>query len=130
MGGEQKKADVPLDENCRLCSSKLMMRFGRFGEFTSCSSYPACKYIKQKTIGVKCPNCTDGEVVERRSKRQDVLRLQQVSGVRFRRVGQADLGEVPELQGMQVQAGVGASGGCGSSGGGSGTGINWPSRAR
>ena len=46
-----------------------MMRFGRFGEFTSCSNYPTCKYIKQKTIGVKCPSCSDGEVVERRSKR-------------------------------------------------------------
>ena len=69
VGGEQKKADVPLDEDCPLCKSKLMMRYGRFGEFTSCSSYPTCKYIKHKTIGVKCPSCSDGEVVERRSKR-------------------------------------------------------------
>jgi DNA topoisomerase-1 len=69
LGGEQKKADVPLDEDCPQCGNKLMLRYGRFGEFTSCSTYPTCKYIKQKTIGVKCPNCTEGEVVERRSKR-------------------------------------------------------------
>ena len=69
VGGEQKKADVPLDEDCPMCKSKLMLRYGRFGEFTSCSNYPTCKYIKQKTIGVKCPSCSDGEVVERRSKR-------------------------------------------------------------
>ncbi|MCC6540014.1 MAG: type I DNA topoisomerase [Bryobacterales bacterium] len=69
LGGEQKKADVPLDEDCPQCSAKLMLRYGRFGEFTSCSNYPTCKYIKQKTIGVHCPNCNDGEVVERRSKR-------------------------------------------------------------
>ncbi len=35
----------------------------------ACSNYPTCKFVKQKTIGVKCPNCTKGEVVERRSKR-------------------------------------------------------------
>jgi DNA topoisomerase-1 len=28
-----------------------------------------CKYVKQKTIGVPCPNCSEGEIVERRSKR-------------------------------------------------------------
>jgi DNA topoisomerase I len=33
------------------------MKHGRFGEFTACSNYPKCKYVKQKTIGVKCPQC-------------------------------------------------------------------------
>ena len=66
---EQKKADVLLDEKCPLDDGQLIMKSGRFGEFTACSNYPKCKYVKQKTIGVKCPNCTEGEVVERRSKR-------------------------------------------------------------
>ena len=35
--------------------SNLVMKYGRFGEFTACSNYPKCKYVKQKTIGVKCP---------------------------------------------------------------------------
>jgi DNA topoisomerase-1 len=35
----------------------------------ACSNYPTCKYVKQKTIGVKCPNCSQGEIIERRSKR-------------------------------------------------------------
>jgi DNA topoisomerase-1 len=69
IGGEQKKSDVPLDEICPQCGNKLVLKQGRFGEFTACSNYPTCKYVKQKTIGVKCPNCGDGEVVERRSKR-------------------------------------------------------------
>jgi DNA topoisomerase I len=68
IGGEQKKADVPLDEKCPTCSSNLVMKYGRFGEFTACSNYPKCKYVKQKTIGVRCPNCSEGEIVERRSK--------------------------------------------------------------
>ena len=91
IGGEQKKSDVPLDEKCPQCGSNLVQKFGRFGEFVACSNYPKCKYVKQKTIGVKCPNCSEGEIVERRSQaRQDVLRLQPLSGLRFRRVGQAD----------------------------------------
>jgi len=66
---EQRKSDQPLDEKCPNCGSNLAMKFGRFGEFVSCSNYPKCKYVKQKTIGVKCPNCSEGEIVERRSKR-------------------------------------------------------------
>jgi DNA topoisomerase I len=69
IGGPQKKADVPLDEKCPQCGNNMVQKYGRFGEFTACSNYPTCKYVKQKTIGVKCPECSEGEVVERRSKR-------------------------------------------------------------
>jgi DNA topoisomerase I len=69
LGGEQKKADVPLDEKCPVCGNNLVMKHGRFGEFTACGNYPTCKYVKQKTIGVACPKCGQGEIVERRSKR-------------------------------------------------------------
>ncbi len=69
IGGPQKKADQPLDEKCPQCGNNLVMKHGRYGEFTACSNYPNCKYVKQKTIGVKCPECSEGEVVERRSKR-------------------------------------------------------------
>jgi len=69
LGGSQKKADVKLDEKCPQCESNLVQKFGRFGEFVACSNYPKCKYVKQKTIGVKCPECTEGEIIERRSKK-------------------------------------------------------------
>jgi DNA topoisomerase I len=69
IGGTQKKADQPLDEKCPQCSNNLVLKHGRFGEFTACGNYPTCKYVKQKTIGVKCPECSQGEIVERRSKR-------------------------------------------------------------
>jgi DNA topoisomerase-1 len=68
IGGTQKK-DVPLDEKCPQCGNNLVMKFGRFGEFTACSNYPTCKYVKQKTIGVKCPECSEGDIIERRSKK-------------------------------------------------------------
>jgi DNA topoisomerase I len=69
IGGQQKKPDQPLEEKCPQCGNNLVLRTGRYGEFTACSNYPQCKYVKQKTIGVKCPECSDGEIVERRSKR-------------------------------------------------------------
>ena len=65
----EKKPDVPLDEKCPQCGSQSGAQAGRFGEFTACSNYPTCKYVKQKTIGVKCPECGEGEIAERRSKR-------------------------------------------------------------
>jgi DNA topoisomerase-1 len=68
IGGAQKK-DTPLDEKCPQCQSNLVMKYGRFGEFTACSNYPTCKYVKQKTIGVKCPECSEGEIIERRSRK-------------------------------------------------------------
>jgi DNA topoisomerase I len=69
VGGSQKKPDQPLDEKCPQCGNHLVLKTGRFGEFTACSNYPTCKYVKQKTIGVKCPECTEGEVIERRSRK-------------------------------------------------------------
>jgi DNA topoisomerase-1 len=69
VGGQQRKADEPLDEKCPNCGSNLVRKWGRYGEFVACSNYPTCKYVKQKTIGVACPQCGQGEVVERRSRR-------------------------------------------------------------
>jgi DNA topoisomerase I len=73
LGAAQKQQDVPLDEKCPNCGSNMVRKYGRYGEFVACSNYPKCKYVKQKTIGVKCPNCSEGEVVERRSKRGKVF---------------------------------------------------------
>ena len=68
-GKAEAKADRLLDEVCPKCGSKLAIKQGRFGEFTACSSYPKCRYVKMKETGVSCPECSDGQVVERRSKR-------------------------------------------------------------
>jgi DNA topoisomerase-1 len=69
LGEAQKPKDVPLEEDCPQCGGKLVKKYGRYGEFVACGNYPKCKYVKQKTIGVKCPNCSEGEIIERRSKR-------------------------------------------------------------
>ncbi len=46
-----------------------MIRHGRYGEFTSCSGYPDCKYVKQNFIGVKCPLCKEGDLVEKKARK-------------------------------------------------------------
>ena len=66
------KPDQLLEERCPKCESQLVLKHGRFGEFTACSNYPACKYVKQKSTGVLCPK-DGGDVVERKSKRGKVF---------------------------------------------------------
>jgi len=69
------KPDQVLEEKCPRCGSSLVIKQGRFGEFTPCTNYPQCKYVKHKTTGVKCPVDGDkgGEVVERKSKRGKIF---------------------------------------------------------
>ena len=63
------KHDVPLEELCPVCGKNLAVKHGRYGEYTACSNYPACRYIKLKTTGVACPKDCGGEIVERKSRR-------------------------------------------------------------
>jgi DNA topoisomerase-1 len=66
------KPDQILDEKCPKCGSNLVLKQGRFGEFTACTSYPTCKYVKQKSTGVLCPK-DGGDIVERKSRRGKVF---------------------------------------------------------
>jgi DNA topoisomerase-1 len=62
---------APIDEKCPQCGKDLMWRRGRFGAFIACSDYPNCKYIKKKEakeIGLPCPDCGEGQVVERKGR--------------------------------------------------------------
>ena len=67
---QRVKAPVEeLDEDCPECGKQLIIRSGRSGKFVGCSGYPDCRYTRAVGIGVKCPECHDGEVVERRTRR-------------------------------------------------------------
>ena len=72
QGVTAAKPDQVLDEKCPKCGSNLVLKHGRFGEFTACSNYPTCKYVKQKSTGVVCPK-DGGDVVERKSRRGKVF---------------------------------------------------------
>ncbi|MBU4056517.1 type I DNA topoisomerase, partial [Patescibacteria group bacterium] len=70
IGEEKKLKELFANEKCALCGAPMQVKHGRFGAFLGCSKYPACKNIKkiEKTIGVKCPKCGAGEVVEKKGK--------------------------------------------------------------
>jgi len=68
-----KKTDFQeqTDIKCELCGQQMVIKLGRFGRFLACSGYPECKNAKPlkeppKPIGMKCPKCNEGEVIERR----------------------------------------------------------------
>ncbi|MGF7048732.1 DNA topoisomerase-1 [Paenibacillus sp. DS2015] len=63
--------DEVSDEICEKCGKHLVYKLGRFGKFLACSGFPDCRNTKPiiKDIGVTCPSCKEGHVVERRSKK-------------------------------------------------------------
>ncbi|NMO96147.1 type I DNA topoisomerase [Paenibacillus lemnae] len=63
--------DEVSDEICEKCGKHLVYKLGRFGKFLACSGFPECRNTKPiiKDIGVTCPTCKEGHVVERRSKK-------------------------------------------------------------
>ncbi|HYK64732.1 MAG TPA: topoisomerase DNA-binding C4 zinc finger domain-containing protein, partial [Patescibacteria group bacterium] len=71
-------APVPSDEVCEKCGKPMVKRRSRFGEFLGCSGYPDCDRIKRlqsepvKT-GTACPECKEGEILERRSRRGKIF---------------------------------------------------------
>ena len=75
---EVEKLDLtePTKEKCPLCGAPLVKRTGRFGEFYACSNFPKCKYtasLPSQRTGVKCPQCHEGEIIEKRNKRGQIF---------------------------------------------------------
>ncbi|NJJ37783.1 type I DNA topoisomerase [Paenibacillus apii] len=67
--------DEVSDELCEKCGKPMVYKLGRFGKFLACSGFPDCRNTKPiiKDIGVGCPKCHEGKVVERRSKKGRVF---------------------------------------------------------
>ncbi|MEK4165910.1 type I DNA topoisomerase [Anoxybacillus sp. FSL W8-0104] len=65
-------ADESADVDCDVCGSPMVYKMGRFGKFIACSNFPQCRNTKAivKDIGVKCPRCHEGNIVERKSKKK------------------------------------------------------------
>ena len=74
--GMEKKAPVETGETCPECGSPMVIRKGRYGDFTACSNYPECKYIpkveKETTEIMDCPEC-DGKIVEKPTRRGKIF---------------------------------------------------------
>ncbi|GMK48034.1 MULTISPECIES: type I DNA topoisomerase [Paenibacillus] len=63
--------DEVSDEICEKCGRHMVFKMGRFGKFLACSGFPDCRNTKPivKDIGVTCPKCGEGKIIERRSKK-------------------------------------------------------------
>jgi len=72
-GKKEILEDVPLEDKCPECDKHMVVKKGRFGEFVACSGYPDCKYIRQEKTGVMCPDCSKGEIIQRKSRRGKVF---------------------------------------------------------
>ncbi len=79
---EVSKKDVLKDiskevdgETCPLCQNPLVVKISRFGKFYACSKYPECKYKKHlfKSLGIACPKCKQGEIVERITRKRKIF---------------------------------------------------------
>jgi DNA topoisomerase-1 len=55
-GQAEAKPEVLLDEKCPRCDAKLAVKQGRYGEFTSCSNYPTCRFVKMKETAFTARN--------------------------------------------------------------------------
>jgi DNA topoisomerase-1 len=71
VDGEARPEPELLDEKCPECGKPLTRKFGRYGPFIGCSGYPDCRYIKkeEKKTGVKCPECGEGELIVKRTRK-------------------------------------------------------------
>ncbi len=64
-------------EVCDTCGAPLLLRQGKYGQFYGCSKYPSCNFIrplnKPVAVGVKCPDCGVGDILEKKSRRGKVF---------------------------------------------------------
>lgn len=67
--------DEPAGFDCDLCGHPMVIKLGRFGKFYACSNFPDCRNTKAitKEIGVTCPICQKGQVIERKTKRNRIF---------------------------------------------------------
>ena len=68
---EKENPDEKTDIVCEKCGKPMVIKFGRFGKFLACTGFPDCKNTKNiasrepKKLGLPCPTCVTGELVER-----------------------------------------------------------------
>jgi len=65
-----KTGPEPIGRACPDCGKDLVIRYGRYGKFISCSGFPECRYTEPwlEKIGVVCPK-DGGDIVERKTRK-------------------------------------------------------------
>ena len=80
---EMPEVTLPVEttnEVCDKCGAPMVIKRGRFGKFLACSRFPECRNTRSVSAsggsvntGVPCPQCKQGEIVEKRSKKGRVF---------------------------------------------------------
>lgn len=67
--------DEPAGFDCEECGNPMLIKLGKYGKFYACSNFPECRNTKAivKKIGVKCPTCKEGEVIEKKTKKNRIF---------------------------------------------------------
>jgi DNA topoisomerase-1 len=67
---EVKTGPEPIGRDCPECGKELVVRYGRYGKFISCSGFPDCRHTEAwlEKIGVQCPK-DQGDIVERKTRK-------------------------------------------------------------
>jgi DNA topoisomerase I len=76
-GDVQVVEEVEVDETCEECGRPMQIRWGKYGRFLGCTGYPECKNMrsleKPVDLGVRCPQCQEGNLQERKSRRGKIF---------------------------------------------------------
>lgn len=77
---EEEMKHVALEEEvsdvaCEKCGRMMVYKHGRFGKFLACPGFPECRNAKPilKEVGVTCPKCRTGQIVERHGKKRRIF---------------------------------------------------------
>lgn len=75
---KQQVAQEKTDKVCPKCGKEIIIRLGRFGKFYACTGFPDCRHTeplekKQTDLGIKCPKCVEGDLVEKRTRRKKIF---------------------------------------------------------
>jgi DNA topoisomerase-1 len=81
---KQKEKEIPhkkltyekTKKTCPQCGGNIVIKLGRYGKFYACSNFPKCKHtepLEKNTLGIKCPKCKKGEIVEKRTKKGKIF---------------------------------------------------------
>ena len=76
-GAPSQDAELVEGRKCPDCGGDLKIKHGRYGKFIGCGNYPKCKHIeslnKPADTGVECPECRQGKIVKRQSRKGRVF---------------------------------------------------------
>jgi len=77
VDSSRKEEPVESGESCEKCGASMLIKDGRFGKYLACSAFPDCRNTlplkKPKGLGINCPSCKEGELMEKTSRRGKIF---------------------------------------------------------